>query len=159
MIEITTTRQVRTDFAYLGGTADEHTYDERTSVFDAWLVEHDRQVLASHPDALAGTTVTQEADTHTEWGVSSRLAIDLQTRTWPDRAVDKCSSELGAREGEAQDDIFVAVRREVTDWRRLTDTPIARACDRGPCHLSRGHEGCCNPGGDAIPTGQGGHTA
>ncbi|MBK5248127.1 MAG: hypothetical protein JJE50_01635 [Actinomycetales bacterium] len=34
---------------------------------------------------------------------------------------------------------------------READTPTAGACDRGPCHLPRGHEGRCNPGGDALP--------
>lgn len=35
----------------------------------------------------------------------------------------------------------------------VTNTPTEGACDRGPCHLPRGHDGRCNPGGDARPSG------
>ena len=31
----------------------------------------------------------------------------------------------------------------------LLPGPTEAACDRGPCHLPHGHEGRCNPGGDA----------
>ena len=35
------------------------------------------------------------------------------------------------------------------DLRRLV--LVDAACDRGPCHLPRGHEGRCNSGKDALP--------
>ena len=114
---------------------------EADAVFDAWLTEHDRQVLASRPDAPATATVTREA------ALRERVAAEIiDVRRTHSRIKGGCDSLLRRHVMGALHDAAVRVRDNAhaddeypADWLAalgltVTDTPTA-----APSEMETGH--------------------